>query len=78
MADEPVEAYAEPVERRLRRWMRKRPRRVTAAVVLLATAVIGLTVGTVLLDRSNREARENLEMVEGQAKYFVREVNEDC
>jgi serine/threonine protein kinase len=74
LADEPVSAYAEPAGARLRRWMRKRPRRVTAAVVLLLTAVVGLTVGTVLLERSNREARENLEMVEGQANYFMREV----
>ena len=77
LADEPVVAYPEPAGARLRRWVRKRHRRVTAAVVLLVTAVIGLTVGTVLLDRSNREARDNLEMVEGQANYFVQEVNED-
>ena len=77
LADEPVGAYAEPAGARLRRWMRKRPRRVTAAVVLLVTAVIGLTVGTVLLERSNREARENLEMTKGQVKYLVGEVSED-
>jgi hypothetical protein len=34
LADEPVSAYAEPRGARLRRWMRKRPRRVTAALVL--------------------------------------------
>jgi tetratricopeptide (TPR) repeat protein len=77
LADEPVSAYAEPAGARLRRWMRKRPRRVTAAVVVLLTAVVGLTVGTVLLERSNREARENLEMVEGQANYFMQEVSAD-
>jgi tetratricopeptide (TPR) repeat protein len=76
LADEPVAAYKEPAGARLRRWMRKRPRRVTAAVVLLATAVIGLTVGTVLLERYNQEARDNLVMVEGQANYF-KEVSED-
>ena len=72
LADEPVAAYPEPAGARLRRWVRKRPRRVTAAVVLLVTAVVGLTVGTVLLERSNREARDNLAMVEGQANYFMR------
>jgi serine/threonine-protein kinase len=77
LADEPVAAYAEPASARLRRWLRKRPRRVTAAVVLLLAAVVGLTVGTVLLERSNREARENLAMVEGQANFFIKEVSED-
>jgi tetratricopeptide (TPR) repeat protein len=77
LADEPVAAYAESAGARLRRWMRKRPRRVTAAVVLLLAAVVGLTVGAVLLERSNREARENLAMVEKQANYFVQEVSEN-
>src|SRR5262249_2371063 len=45
--------------------------------VLLLAAVVGLTVGTVLLERSNREARENLAMVEGQAKFFMQQVSED-
>ena len=76
LADEPVAAYPEPAGARLRRWVRKRPRRVTAAVVLLVTAVIGLTVGTVVLERYNQEARDNLVMVEGQANYF-KEVSED-
>jgi tetratricopeptide (TPR) repeat protein len=77
LGDEPVGAYPEPTGARLRRWMRKRPRRVTAAMVSLGAAVLGLTAGTVLLERSNREARESLAMVERQANYFVREVNED-
>ncbi len=76
LADEPVAAYPEPAGARLRRWVRKRPRRVTAVVVLLVTAVIGLTVGTVVLERYNQEARDNLVMVEGQANYF-KEVSED-
>ncbi|HEY7426671.1 MAG TPA: serine/threonine-protein kinase [Gemmataceae bacterium] len=77
LADEPVSAYAEPAGARLRRWMRKRPRRVTAALVLLLTAVVGLTVGTVLLERSNREARDNLAMVQQQANFFAQEFSED-
>jgi len=76
LGDEPVAAYQEPAGARLRRWMRKRPKRVTAAAVLLVAAVIGLTLGTVLLERSNLEARENLVMVTEQATYF-RGVNED-
>jgi hypothetical protein len=77
LADELVSAYAEPAGARLRRWMRKRPRRVTAALVLLLTAVVGLTVGTVLLERSKREVQKSLAMVEGQVNFFLTEVNED-
>ena len=36
LADEPVAAYREPRGARVRRWIRKHPKRVTAAVVLLA------------------------------------------
>ena len=54
LADEPVGAYAEPVTARAKRWMRQHPSRVTAAAVLLLSTVVGLTIGTVLLNRSNR------------------------
>ena len=54
LADEPVGAYAEPVTVRAKRWMRQHPSRVTAAAVLLLATVVGLTIGTVLLNRSNR------------------------
>ncbi len=77
LGDEPVAAYSEPAVARLRRWMRKRPRRVTAAVVMLLTAVIGLTVGTLLLEGSRRETRESLVMVEEQANYLVQGVSDD-
>jgi tetratricopeptide (TPR) repeat protein/tRNA A-37 threonylcarbamoyl transferase component Bud32 len=77
LADEPVSAYAEPAGVRLRRWMRKRPRRVTGALVLLLTAVVGLTLGTVLLDLQKREAQDNLAMVQQQAKFFAQDVSED-
>ena len=41
LADEPVTAYREPRGARLRRWIRKHPKRVTAAVVLLLATVCG-------------------------------------
>jgi hypothetical protein len=51
---------------------------VTGTVVLLLTAVVGLPLGTVLLERSNREAQGKiLVMVEGQVDFFVNEVSED-
>jgi serine/threonine-protein kinase len=60
LADEAVSAYREPAGARLRRWMRKHPRRVTAAGVLLLATVISLTIGTVLLELAKREAEDNL------------------
>jgi tetratricopeptide (TPR) repeat protein/tRNA A-37 threonylcarbamoyl transferase component Bud32 len=77
LADEPVAVYREPLGARLRRWLRKHPRRATAAAVLLVAAVVSLTVGTVLLERSNREARENFQLAQRQAKYLLTEASED-
>ncbi len=53
LADEPVGAYIEPVAVRAKRWMRKHPSRVTAAAVLMLATVVGLTIGGLLLKRSN-------------------------
>ena len=65
LADEPVTAYREPRGARLRRWIRKHPKRVTAAVVLLLATVFGLTIGAVLLDQSRRQLdRANLALEE--------------
>jgi serine/threonine protein kinase len=55
MADEPVTAWPEPLTRRIRRWARHNRTIVTAAAVLLVSAVAGLSVGTVLLGRANSE-----------------------
>jgi serine/threonine-protein kinase len=77
LADEPVAAYPEPWGTRLRRWARKHPGRVSGAVVLLATAVVGLTVGTVLLERSKRQADASYQTAREGVNYFLRKVSED-
>jgi len=77
LGDEPVGAYPEPRGVRVRRWMRKHPRKVTGTVVLLVTAVVGLTVGTVLLDRSKRQAEDSYKIARQGVNYFLREVGED-
>ena len=51
LADEPVTAYREPWTDRLRRWARGHRSTVAAASVLLITAVVGLTIGTAMLER---------------------------
>jgi tetratricopeptide (TPR) repeat protein len=80
LADEPVAAYREPAGARLRRWVRKHPRRVTAAGVLLLAAVVGLTAGAILLERSKRltrEAHATFETALGKIEGSVNAVNEE-
>jgi serine/threonine-protein kinase len=63
LADEPVAAYREPVAVRLARWGRRHRALVTGAAALLVTAVVGLTIGAVLLGQANaRIEREHEEM----------------
>ena len=64
LGDEPVSAYREPVAARVRRWLRKHPKRVTAAAVLLLATVVGLAIGTVLLDKSRRLVDEQRQRAE--------------
>jgi serine/threonine-protein kinase len=68
LADEPVSAYRESWAMRAGRWARRHRPLVAGAVALLATAVVALSVGTVLLrganaetDRQRRLAIENLD-----------------
>ena len=76
LADEPVSAYREPAAVRVRRWMRQRPKRVTAAAVLLLATVVGLTIGTVLLDGANRQLRGTAPTRGGTASTGAREFQE--
>ena len=62
---------------RLRRWMRKHPRTVTGAGVMLLALVVGLTAGTVLLEKSKREAEENFQITRDSVKKLLVTVNEE-
>jgi eukaryotic-like serine/threonine-protein kinase len=50
LADEPVTAYREPAAARLQRWARRHRQLVVGLVVLLATGLVALVVGTFLLE----------------------------
>jgi serine/threonine-protein kinase len=57
LADEPVTAYAEPWRARSRRWMRRHRPLVSTAVGVLVVALLGATVGLVLVSGArDREA----------------------
>ena len=55
LADEPVVAYPEPWRARLARWTRRHKTLVTAAVMLLVTAVAALSAGLFLLGQKQTE-----------------------
>jgi serine/threonine protein kinase len=60
LADEPIEAYPEPLVTRARRWARKRPSLVAGTLAAVAVTLIALVVGTVVLGQKNAElARAN-------------------
>jgi eukaryotic-like serine/threonine-protein kinase len=56
LADEPVQAYAEPWTTRVLRWARRHKTMVSAAAALLVTATTALAVSTVLISKEKTEA----------------------
>jgi eukaryotic-like serine/threonine-protein kinase len=56
LADEPVQAYAEPWTTRVLRWARRHRTAISAAAALLVTATIALAISTVLVSREKTEA----------------------
>ncbi len=79
LADEPVQAYREPLRVRLGRWARRNKTLVTGAVVLLVAAVVGLTTSTVLIGQEQartqveaERARDNFRLAQSAVdRYFV-------
>ncbi len=58
LADEPVDAYSEPVSTRMVRWARHHHRTVTAAAVTLICFCVALTIGSVLIGREQSRTRQ--------------------
>ncbi len=55
LADEPVAGFREPLTERLTRWGRRHRTVAAAIAALLITAVVGLSVGSLLLAEKNRQ-----------------------
>jgi serine/threonine protein kinase/lipopolysaccharide biosynthesis regulator YciM len=68
LADEPVGAYAEALPARLARWGRRHRSLVASAAVLLASAVVGLSAGLVLLEQANRRTEAQRQRAEQAAE----------
>jgi tetratricopeptide (TPR) repeat protein len=79
LADEPVQAYPEPIRLRLARWGRRNKTLVSSCVVLLVAAVVGLSVTAVLIGQEQarteaeaKRARENFRLAQSAVdRYFV-------
>jgi tetratricopeptide (TPR) repeat protein len=80
LADEPVAAYPEPISRRAARWARRHRQLVVGSAALLVTAVVALTVGTLLLrqkqseiERQRTRAEKNFGIARSAVdRYFTR------
>ena len=64
LADEPVDAYREPMSQRLRRWGRRNRSVVSAGVMLLLASVIGLSVGLWAVQREQARTAAALTQVQ--------------
>jgi tetratricopeptide (TPR) repeat protein len=66
LADEPVTAYPEPASVRLGRWMRRHRTLMSSLGVLLVTAVVGLSVGLVVVGRERALKEEQRQQAVAQ------------
>ena len=73
LADEAVTAYREPVLARVRRFVRKHATATAVAVSLLAVSVVGLAVGTFLVDR---ERGKTANALADKTKFAVSETEQ--
>jgi serine/threonine-protein kinase len=84
LADEPTSVYREGPGQRLGRWARRHKPLVASTAVLLAAAVVGLSAGTVLLDRANGQlakqsqlADENFQAARQTVATYLTNVSEN-
>lgn len=57
LADEPVDAYPEPISKRVGRWIRKHRAFVTSSAVIAITSIIALAAFAIIIQRQNRELK---------------------
>jgi serine/threonine-protein kinase len=77
IADEPVGAWREPFSRRARRWARRNRTAVIAGAALLLTAVIALSVGTLLINRERVRAEVNFRQARAAVDEYFTKVSEN-
>jgi serine/threonine-protein kinase len=84
LADEPVEAYPEPLRARVGRWARRHKPVVAGLAVLLVAAVVALTASTILIGREQKrteamaqKAEENFRQARAVVDRFFVKISED-
>jgi eukaryotic-like serine/threonine-protein kinase len=76
MADEPVTAWREPTVTRIARWARRHRPLVAGAAALLFTAVVALSLGTVLINRERARAEANFRQARSAVDEYFTKVSE--
>jgi serine/threonine-protein kinase len=76
IADEPVSAYREPLATRVTRWGRRHRTAAVSAGVLLLTAVVGLSVGALLINRERSKAETNFRQARAAVDRYFTTVSE--
>jgi len=76
LADEPVSVHQEPVVARLARWARRHRPLVAGAAALMLTAVVALTLSTVLISREQARTMKQRQQAEKNFKTALGAVNE--
>jgi serine/threonine-protein kinase len=75
-ADEPVSAYREPLATRVTRWGRRHRTAAVSTGVLLVSAVIGLTIGALLINRERSKAEANFRQARAAVDRYFTTVSE--
>ena len=78
LADEPVAVYREPWTKRASRFAKRHRTGVTAAGVLVATSLVGLAVGNVLVRRQRDIARQNALAATAVIEQLGKEMGDDA
>ena len=77
MADEPVSAWREPLARRVRRWASRNRTAVASVAMLMATAIVALALGAVLINRERSKAEANFRQARAAVDDYLTTVSEN-
>ena len=76
LADEPVSVHRDPISTRLTRWGRRHRTAAVGLAVLLSTAVVTLSIGTVLINRERDRAEESFRQARQAVDDYFTTVSE--
>ncbi len=76
LADEPVSVYREPLSARLARWGRRHRTQLAAVAGLLITAVVALTISTLLIWREQARTEAQRRQADANFQTALRAVND--